>query len=288
MRSLATYLAAFALTLAASTAFAQDVGQDEVTLKNGGSIRGTVISSEPGNSVKILELGAKEPRVLPWSQVSDVEKGKYAPKAAPQPGPAGPGYGGGPPVPPPPPVVPAPRAREGGVVKLHIDSPAPVNILQHEDTSVVSVGTQTVLFDRMRVICTSPCDQPIDGRGQTLKAAGAFPGTLEFNLDGRSGDMNLTVKPGSWGRRIGGISLIAGLGAPGVIGGVTILAIWTQSKTADLGTRNAGVGVLIGSGAVLAGGILLVAMSGSSYKLEGGGGPTLTAGVKARWWRGEF
>ena len=82
-----------ALSLLASSALAQDPGVDEVTLKNGGSIRGTVISSEPGTSVKILEMGSKEPRVIPWAQVGDVEKGKYAPKSAVQPGPAGPGYG---------------------------------------------------------------------------------------------------------------------------------------------------------------------------------------------------
>lgn len=101
-------LAAVSL-LFATSARAQDVGQDEVTLNNGGSIRGTLISSEPGTSVKILEAGQKEPRVIPWSQVSDVERGKYAPKGAVQPGPAGPGYGAPvtPPRPLPPPRTPA-------------------------------------------------------------------------------------------------------------------------------------------------------------------------------------
>src|SRR5689334_7458739 len=72
--------AAIASTLlATSLAFADDsVGNDEVTLKNGGSLRGTLISSEPGLSVKLLELGGKEPRVIPWADVDHVERGRFA------------------------------------------------------------------------------------------------------------------------------------------------------------------------------------------------------------------
>src|SRR3954466_16159492 len=86
-----------AVLAVASAAIADDLGNDEVTLKNGGSVRGTVVSSEPGTSVKIIEMGEKTVRVIPWAQVSDVERGKYAPKAPAQPGPAGPGYGTAPP-----------------------------------------------------------------------------------------------------------------------------------------------------------------------------------------------
>lgn len=69
---------------------------DEVTLKDGGAIRGVVVSIEPGKGVKIVVPGEKDPRSIPWSQVADVQKGKYAPKAAVDPGSAGEGYGDAP------------------------------------------------------------------------------------------------------------------------------------------------------------------------------------------------
>ena len=92
VKNLVAALLACGLSLSA-TARADEPGPDEVTLKNGGTIRGTIVSSEPGTSVKIIEMGQTQTRILPWSQVSDVEKGKYAPRTAAQPGPAGPGYG---------------------------------------------------------------------------------------------------------------------------------------------------------------------------------------------------
>ncbi len=292
LRSLAGTLAAVALVVSSSLAFAQDAGQDEVTLKNGGSVRGTVVSSDPGTSVKIIELGSKEPRVIPWSQVSDVEKGKYAPKAAPQPGAAGPGYGG-PPIPVPPAGPPPARMGDPGVVKLHVESPEPVQIIQHEDAGTVAIGRYAVTFDRMHLVCTSPCDQPIDGRGQILTAGGDFPGVFRLNLDGRSGDANLTVRPGSWGRRRGGFVAIS-LGVAAIVGGATLLVIEKNSGPdfldphAQPASTAPGIGITTAGAVVLAGGIALVATSGSSFKLEGGGGGTETGAVKPRWWRGEF
>lgn len=69
---------------------------DEVTLKDGGAVRGVVVSVEPGKGVTIVVPGQKEPRAIPWSQVADVQKGKYAAKATVDPGAAGEGYGDAP------------------------------------------------------------------------------------------------------------------------------------------------------------------------------------------------
>ena len=57
-----------------TTARAQELGEDEVALKNGGSIRGTVVAVAPGESVKIIEMGSTETRTIQWSEVAEVQK----------------------------------------------------------------------------------------------------------------------------------------------------------------------------------------------------------------------
>ncbi|NUO54559.1 MAG: hypothetical protein HOV80_37430 [Polyangiaceae bacterium] len=70
--------ALLAFFAAVGTASAGDaVGNDEVLLKSGGSLRGTVVAVEPGTQVVFLVSGEKNPRTLPWAEVADVEKGKY-------------------------------------------------------------------------------------------------------------------------------------------------------------------------------------------------------------------
>src|SRR5512132_141052 len=200
--SIASALAVAALFVS-TAARADDPGLDEVSLKNGGTIRGTVVSSEPGTSVKILEMGATEPRTIPWSQVSDIERGKYAPKLAPTPGAAGPGYL--PPLVPQAIPVPEPTLGEIGVVKLHIESSEPVQVFEHSAPQVAGIGGYAVVIDNSRLVCTSPCDRVIDGRlGQRFSARGDFPGMKSFTLNGFKGSMALDVSPGSNGMRTGG------------------------------------------------------------------------------------
>src|SRR3984957_14133999 len=146
------------------------MGQDEVTLKDGGTVRGTVVSSRPGVGVKIIELGSTEARMIPWAEVGDVERGKFASKkkAAVQPGNAGPGYGE--PVPPPPPPGPPP----GTQVRLHIDSPVPAMIYSHQ-TAYGAVNGYGFVVDAATPVCSSPCDKSFDSQsGQTFTAGGEF------------------------------------------------------------------------------------------------------------------
>src|SRR5262249_55329835 len=157
-------LAAAALAvglLIGAGAGAEEPGQDEVTLKNGGTIRGTVVASEPGTSVKIIEMGQEEPRVMPWSQVSDVEKGTYALKAARvQTGRAGRGYGAAPPpapLPRPPPQAaerPPPKLGDPGVIRLHIESPKPARLIERASALVGTYGPYGVVLTAERTVCT--------------------------------------------------------------------------------------------------------------------------------------
>ena len=68
--------------------------QHRTTLRNGGVVRGTVVSSSPGEEVTILVPGSDKPRRISWAEVGDVQLGKHAPKSDSAPGSAGPGYGG--------------------------------------------------------------------------------------------------------------------------------------------------------------------------------------------------
>lgn len=264
---------------------AQEGGQDEVSLKNGGVVRGTVVSSEPGTSVKIIEMGQKEVRVIPWAQVSDVERGKYAPKAAPPPGPTGPGYGV------PQPVAPAePKLGAPGVVRLHVDSPVPAQVIEHAGTTVGGVGGYTMVIEQLRPVCTSPCDRVVDGsKGQLFAVAGEFPIPKPFTLSEYSGDVTLSVQPGNKGVRIGGAWAII-LGASSMVTGAVLLPLallrdnYSGPRT---GIRNAGIGTLVGGGLVLAGGIVMVALSGTKMRLDQGA-PPRTGKITPRYWMGEF
>jgi hypothetical protein len=271
-RTVATVLAA-AVVCFAVTAHADD-GADEVTLKNGGAIRGTVVSSEPGTSVRIIELGQKEARTIPWGEVADVERGKYATATTAQPASAGAGYAM---APPPVATLPAPEPKLGapGVVRLHVDSPQPVVIYQHGVTQEVQIGARIARFEQARAVCSSPCDRVVDGSGgQTFSAAGDFPAPSTFTVDQLKGDVRVDVRPGS--------TTMRKLGLGGIIGGLTGAAMgglfWglgaaSQSESGRFASKSdplptIGAGILVASGVLLAGGIVLYATSGSRIKLK--------------------
>ncbi|MDC0676111.1 hypothetical protein [Sorangium atrum] len=273
-----------------------DDGEDEVTLKNGGTIRGTVVSSEPGESVKIIELGAKEVRVVPWAQVSDVERGKFAPKSAPQPGPAGPGYGAA----PPPKAIPAPEPALGapGVVRLHVESPQPVRVVTEGATTYGAVRGYGFAIQEIRHVCASPCDKVIDGSdGRRFSLSPEdVPPPDPFTFAQMTGDVTLRVEPGSYGRRTAGAWLNV-LGATAVVTGGTLMLLSGLSSGADDSSSDvggsfmtAGLVSLIGGGAALVGGIVLVATSGTSVTVEQRGEKPAgkAAQVKPRYWLGEF
>lgn len=289
------------LLVAASTSWAQGAGDDEVTLKNGGTVRGTVVSSEPGVSVKILEAGEKDPRVIPWAQVADVERGKFAasPKADVQPGSAGPGYAS-----PPPPSAPAQGASVGdaGVVRLHVDTPNPVKVFERS-TATGSVNGYAVVATLDAPVCVSPCDKVLDGSdGSTFFVSGdGVPASNQFSFAGMKGDADLHVKPGSPALRTGGWVLMS-LGGVAVATGVTGLLLGyagqpysttlnsdgsvSTTKTFAGNVRTPAIVVTAVGGAAMVGGIIMAITGRTHIQLEG---DTARSGeVKPRYWLGEF
>ncbi|WP_437940324.1 hypothetical protein [Sorangium sp. So ce341] len=286
-------LTAVSLLLGASARAAD--GEDEVTLKNGGTIRGTVVASEPGESVKIIELGEKEVRVIPWSQVSDVERGKFAEKSAAQPGAAGPGYGAA----PPPQPVPAPEPTLGapGVVRLHVDSPTPVRVIEEASTTYGAYGGYGFAVKQVRPVCVSPCDKVIDGSdGRKFSLSPEdVPPPEPFSLAQMKGDVTLHVEPGSYGRHTAGFWLTILGTTAAVTGGTFLLVGSTSSSIDDSGSEDTGLStpglvMAIGGGVGLIGGIVLMATSGTSVSLEQRDARPAgkAARVEPRYWLGEF
>jgi hypothetical protein len=277
------------------------MSQDEVTLKDGGTVRGTVVSSQPGVGVKIIELGQNESRMIPWAQVGDVERGKYAPRgAAAQPGSAGPGYAQ-----PVPAATPAPGAPRYPV-RLHVSSPLPANVYSHQ-TAYGAVNGYGFVIDAATPVCMSPCDQVFDAAsGQMYTVGGDFNSSPAFSLGGRQGDVDLAVHPGSHGVRALGLALTI-VGAVGVVVGAgfavtgaivpstntTVNADGSTSQT-DAGTGwilPTGLGIMGGGAAMLVGGIIAMIESKTTIDLHSGSGATRTGstGTTApRYWLGEF
>jgi hypothetical protein len=267
--------------VAASTSNDSGLGQDEVTLKNGGTIRGTLVSVEPGVGVKIIELGGSAPREIPWAQVADVDRGKFAPKGA--------GQAASPtamprlPLPPPQ-MAPVERVMEAPV-RLHVESPVPATVQSHE--VVARYGWAALTRDRD--VCTSPCDAVLDSSsGLTYTVSGDFTGSPSFSLAGRHGDVEVAVSPGSRGARAGGIVLTALGGAGALVGGLVAIAGADQDTARNpsgSGTETAGF-VAVGVGvAVALVGVVTIVTARTTIDVRTQGEKSARA---PRYWAGEF
>lgn len=264
---------ALGLCLSSTAARAEDPGQDEVALKNGGSIRGTVVVFEPGKSVEIVVTGETQPRVVPWSEVEQVQKGKYAPASAPAAAP--------PSAPAATPAPPAgPKLGDPGVVRAHIDSPVPVTLVHDYDATVPTTESwvdrygNTVSRDALATVpkrdtlCSSPCDRVIGDSNLRIVGHG-FPSSSTFDFKDRTGDVTVHVQPGSNALHYGGIA-VTGLGSLAAVAGAIILPLNQRlSTTTDLNTgakvhlpnpdlRTAGIGLIGGGLAALGGGIAMI------------------------------
>jgi len=245
-------------------------------------------------------MGKTEPRVIPWAQVSDVERDKFAPKAASvQPGTAGAGYAGSPA--PVPVAAPPPQLGDKGVVRLHIDSPTPVNVQSHS-VQYGSVGGYGVVLAHDTPVCVSPCDQVLDGsRGEEFVASGDFPGTKSFNVTDMKGDVDLKVKPGKNGLHSLAVAL-DWLGVATAITGGTLLTVGLAEGSSPTFDNNGnqvgsstssltpvGIGLLVGGAGMLVGGIVLGSKTKTEFDLEPkGAGASTTAAVKPKYWFGQF
>jgi hypothetical protein len=272
-------LSSLLLLAAPGVARAQGAGDDEVSLKNGGMVRGTVVAVEPDREVTVLVPGGGEPRHIPWAQVDKVTRGKYAAQAAPvapPPMPLAP--------PPGPPVVgPAP-----GRPRLHVVSDSPEVQVQEITSQTMGAvwtgsGSAWATLTTFRPVCNVPCDQPIDERPSYFFNGPGIPASTPFQIAGRGPEVHMDVKAGSTGLRGGGIAVMS-LGGAGIAAGAAMVAIGSittpsfDSTTFQEipGQPNHGLitggGVAIGVGvAALAGGIVMIILGRTTYSFVGPG-----------------
>jgi hypothetical protein len=273
------------LLLASVAASAAELGDDEVALKNGGMLRGTVVAVEPGKQVVILVGGEK--RVLPWKDVERVERGKHARTPEPEPAVAT--------APPPEPPRTAPKPEERplggllgallddplarppprpapGVVRLHVFSEEPkVELWRSGAPQIVHTGAQIVVTPSFERLCRAPCDVIVDGRkGDAFFFAGEdVPPSDPFTLTEAQGDVAAVVDVGSPAARTAG-TWLGILGLVGVVTGPLIamagyLAVDPAESDNDIIVAG---GITLGAGAaLLVGGILLNAASSTEVEL---------------------
>jgi len=170
----------------------------------------------------------------------------------------------------PPPVVytvvqepPALVYPTPGLPRLHIDAEKPVTL--KEETR--PPGEKPIV----RPLCEAPCDQIIDGRGgQSFFFGGrGVSNSKRFQLGHERGDLWVRVNPGSSAIRGGGVALTV-IGSMAVLVGLTLLltdaAINAGSSSRGLrGFDIAGVATTVAGLPILAGGIVMLAVSSTSY-----------------------
>lgn len=255
---------------------AQSAGSDAVILKDGTTIRGTLIEVITNQRVRIQVEGGKIATII-WDVIERVEE---APRVAP------------PPVTPPPvtpPVAPPPPQAEPTTV-IHIDSPVPV-LLEREWAE-----------GAWQPVCESPCDAPLPV-GSLYRIGG--PGTRRskpFVVSPQNGRVSLDVDRASTGGFALGITLVTVGPVVFLVGVVVTLLGWAESRsvtncvTAPCPQENNGSGMMaagfvtMGVGAV--GTVIGAVLLGGNLRTKVGqfGAPVQSAGpdwVRRPTWYGE-
>ncbi|XXT18198.1 hypothetical protein WME94_49005 [Sorangium sp. So ce429] len=174
---------------------ARDSGEDELILKTGETVRGTLVVVEPNRRVIILEGGSDTPMKVLWYKVQSIERGKYPRQVA------------DPPLEPeesPRDAAPCsrpPAAPSGtGIVRVHIETENPdVQLHRWLRASVPRTKDTVVLMNGHEFICKAPCDKLVNASmGQEYFFSG--PGITDssrFRMIQRRGDVTIEVRPGS-------------------------------------------------------------------------------------------
>jgi hypothetical protein len=247
---------------------------DEVTLRNGGMLRGTIVSIDPYKEVVILIQGTAEQRHVPAADVARIERGKGD---VPMP-PMVPFPMVSPPLPPPLPPLSAPTL---GAPRIHIVSDRPITL--HGATPDLPLS-----FGRYQpVACVAPCDQIVDGRGGQLFyfAGDEIPRSDAFRLSEKSGDVRVSVSGGSYPMRsVGDTGIVlgsigAGVGTILLIAGAAINSANSPDPSLPASQQHppdttgqtfvtAAEATLVASGVALVTGIVLSTLSHTRYDFQ--------------------
>ncbi|XXT18197.1 hypothetical protein WME94_49000 [Sorangium sp. So ce429] len=265
-------------------------GEDEITLKSGGMLRGTLVAEERGLRVIIRIHGTGEEREVPWHEVERVDRAKHVREASPAP----------PVRPRPAHVVPCetevtrgPAPPEG--VRIHIETapgaprvhlyrwsgntswlgPDEERVFKIKD--IPATGSQTFGAPLAELVCSAPCDKLVDGsRGHEFLLSGwGLTDSDPFQLLDWKGEITLRVEPGNAIARGWGMMMLKHLSwSVSLAGGTAMILNRTiGDKVLDAGPGfRRGVDVvglgLVGLGAaVLSTGIVLVVSNDTTYEV---------------------
>lgn len=150
-----------------------------------------------------------------------------------------------------------------GLPRLHIDADKPVTL--KEETRPPGDKPS------VRPVCEAPCDQIIDGRaGQRFFFGGrGVSPSKRFQLGDEHGDLTVRVNPGSSALRGGGIALTV-VGSVAALVGLSLLltdAVLNASSSSPRlrGFDIAGVVTTAAGLPILAGGVVMLTMSSTTY-----------------------
>jgi hypothetical protein len=178
-------------------------------------------------------------------------------------------------------------------VRLHVDSPKPVKVIEHLGTSYAQAGNYAIVVEHGQIVCGTPCDNTIDGsNGQEFIVEGdGVPTSEPFVLSDRQGDTVVHVDPGSNGMLIGGNAMLY----TGILATITGLSLTITGAVVGGSTGDDLVvpgGILIGGGsAFIGGGIALLVAGDTDVEVESKPmkvGSARPRSVAPRYWAGEF
>ncbi len=291
---LVTTIAFFGVNLS-NVAHADNAGVDEVSLKNGGMLRGTIIALEPDKQVILLLAPTKESRTIPWTDVDKVERGKYAQTSPSAPTPTPPPAPASAPTPATPAAPPGP-----GALRIHIETNHPGIALQRVGDAVrlttfegttYAVGITDDVAVANEVRCSAPCDRIINAHsGDDFQFTGdGLNPSDKFQLDNQHGEIVAHVSAVGSNRMAGGMSLLFGSLFTGIAGAMVINGS-LPSNASDPQSANSlsvgglvtGIGLVGITAAAVISGIYFVATGHTTYTLRPKGSSSTAASLTPR------
>ncbi|MEO8874435.1 MAG: hypothetical protein ABI461_02515 [Polyangiaceae bacterium] len=239
-----------------TSAFAQDTGADQVVLKDGGILRGTLVDVLPGDHAT-LKLANGQNATIRWDVIDHIIRNgtmvnpNQSPATTTQT------------------TAPTPPT-EQGMVFVHVEG-------ADVDLEMQTNGTNAPSGKRVKgvwaTMCTAPCDQELPLSGSYRIAGSGVRASKAFKLSGKAGDhILINVDASSTGAFAGGIVLVS-VGVPvffiGTMVELVVAIVNAASKVDNSYTDTSGAQVVglsmmgLGVAGVITG-IVLIAGNGSS------------------------
>jgi hypothetical protein len=227
------------------------LGPDEVTLRDGGFVRGTLVEVSRQSHVVIVLGGSDERRRIAHEDIERIERGKHTDDEAR--GPAGSAAASTTEREPTSTEKP-PAARGKPRVHLEVAGGKDVHLFEIGE-EIRGGGPYGPSYGmRYRSICSAPCGRVVDGSSGSSFFLGQdiWTASRRFELAEYTGDLTIRVRPGNRTLRIvGGVLLGLGIGAA-IAGGVFVFGETTRRTGLGL-LASGGVSIGIGTPLLLLG-----------------------------------